>query len=145
MNFTIYSIGDSEFLEQVLIAIAMLGGVGDFAQMTKIGLGIGVLATMLSAIAKGGREIEIQHVLIGYLLWATMFIPTARVQVEDTYTGDIRVIDNVPIGPAAAGGARRGAPVRDAPRGGQGGRWRTASRGRRTGPGATRRGPRLLR
>ena len=103
MNFTIYSIGDFEFLEQVLIAIAMLGGVGDFAQMTKIGLGIGVLATMLSAIAKGGRNRD-PACTDRVPALATMFIPTARVQVEDTYTGDIRVVDNVPIGPAAAGG-----------------------------------------
>lgn len=104
MEFTIFSIGDSEFLEQVLIALAMIGGVDDFGAMVQVGLLIGVFITILSAIANGGRGIDIQHVLLGYILWATMFIPTARVTIEDTYTGDIRVVDNVPAGPAAAGG-----------------------------------------
>lgn len=104
MEFTIYSIGDSEFLEQVLIALAMIAGVDDFGAMVQVGLAVGVFATILSAIAKGGRGIEFQHVLLGYILWATMFVPTARVNIEDTYTGDVRVVDNVPMGPAAAGG-----------------------------------------
>lgn len=104
MEFTIYSIGDSEFLEQVLIALAMIGGYDDFGAMVQVGLAVGVFATVLSAIAKGGRSIEFQHVLLGYIIWATMFVPTARVNIEDSYTGDIRVVDNVPMGPAAAGG-----------------------------------------
>ncbi|MFC1337536.1 MAG: conjugal transfer protein TraG [gamma proteobacterium symbiont of Clathrolucina costata] len=104
MEFTIYSIGDSAFLEQVLIALAMITGVDDISAMVQVGMAVGVFATILSAIAKGGREIEFQHILIGYILWATMFVPTARVLIEDTYTGDVRVVDNVPMGPAAAGG-----------------------------------------
>ncbi|WP_289245292.1 conjugal transfer protein TraG N-terminal domain-containing protein [uncultured Methylophaga sp.] len=104
MEFDIYSIGDSEFLEQVLIALAMIAGVDDFGAMVQVGMAVGVLSAIFSAIAKGGKEIEFQHILLGYILWATMFVPTARVTIEDTYTGDIRVVDNVPIGPAAAGG-----------------------------------------
>ncbi|MFK5893932.1 MAG: conjugal transfer protein TraG N-terminal domain-containing protein [Pseudomonadota bacterium] len=104
MEFTIYSIGDSLFLEQVLIALAMIAGVPDFADMIKIGLLLGVFSAVISAIAKGGREIEFQHVLLGYIIYATMFIPTARVLIEDTYSGAVRVVDNVPMGAAAAGG-----------------------------------------
>lgn len=104
MDFIIYSIGDSEFLEQVLIALAMIAGVDDFGAMVQVGLAVGVFITIVSAIAKGGRSIEFQHVLLGYILWATMFVPTATVNIEDTYTGDIRTVDNVPMGPAAAGG-----------------------------------------
>jgi len=104
MEFTIYSIGDSLFLEQVLIALAMIAGVPDFNDMIKIGLLLGVFSVVISAIAKGGREIEIQHVLLGYIIYATMFIPTARVLIEDSYSGSVRVVDNVPMGAAAAGG-----------------------------------------
>ena len=104
MEFTIYSIGDSLFLEQILIALAMIAGVPDFADMIKIGLLLGVFSAVVSAIAKGGREIEFQHVLLGYIIYATMFIPTARVLIEDTYSGAVRVVDNVPMGAAAAGG-----------------------------------------
>ncbi len=104
MEFTIYSIGDSEFLEQVLISLAMITGTDDFGAMIQVGLLVGVISTIMSAIAKGGREIEIQHVLLGYIIWSTMFIPTSRVLIEDTYTGNIAVVDNVPMGAAAAGG-----------------------------------------
>ncbi|MBX2808153.1 MAG: conjugal transfer protein TraG N-terminal domain-containing protein [Cellvibrionaceae bacterium] len=104
MEFTLYSIGDSAFLEQVMIALALLGGYDEFHDMVKIGLLVGVLGVFISAISNGGKSIEYQHVLIGYILWATLFIPTARVVIEDTYTGYTTVIDNVPLGPAAAGG-----------------------------------------
>lgn len=104
MEFDIFSIGDSEFLEQVLIALAMLTNVADFTDMVAVGLLIGVFSTMLSAISKGGKEFDIHHVFLGYIIYATMFVPTASVNIEDTYTGDIRRVDNVPIGPAAAGG-----------------------------------------
>jgi len=104
MEFTIFSIGDSAFLEQVLIALAMIAAVDDFGAMVQVGMAVGVFIVIVSAISKGGKEIEFQHILLGYILWATMFVPTARVIIEDTYTGDLRVVDNVPIGPAAAGG-----------------------------------------
>ena len=104
MEFTIYSIGDSLFLEQILIALAMIAGIPDFEDMIKIGLLIGTFSAVFSAIAKGGREIQFQHVLLGFLIYATMFVPTARVLIEDTYSGAVRVVDNVPMGAAAAGG-----------------------------------------
>lgn len=104
MNFTIYSIGDSEFLEQILIALAMITQTNDFGAMVSLGLLVGVFSTIVSAIAKGGQGIEFQHVLLGYILWGTMFVPTTTVNIEDSYTGQVRVVANVPIGPAAAGG-----------------------------------------
>ena len=104
MEFTIFSIGDSVFLEQVLIALAMITATADFGAMVQVGLAIGVFSVVLSAISTGGQKIEIQHVLLGWIIYATMFVPTAKVNIEDTYTGEVRVIDNVPIGPAAAGG-----------------------------------------
>lgn len=104
MEFTIYSIGDSEFLIQVLNALAMITAVDSFDAMVQVGIAVGVFATFLSAIAKGGKSIEFQHVLLGYILWATMFVPTATVIVEDSYTGRTEPVANVPVGPAAAGG-----------------------------------------
>jgi conjugal transfer mating pair stabilization protein TraG len=102
MEFTVYSIGDSAFLEQVLIA--MIADVDDFGAMVQVGMAVGVFITVASAIASGGRNIDFQHILLGYILWALLFVPTARVTIEDSYTGEIRVVDNVPAGPAAAGG-----------------------------------------
>jgi len=104
MEFNIYSIGDSIFLEQILIALAMITNTADFGAMVQIGLAIGVFSAVISGISSGGQKIEIQHVILGWIIYATMFVPTARVNIEDTYTGEVRVVDNVPIGPAAAGG-----------------------------------------
>lgn len=52
---------------------------------------------------QGGRGINFQHVLVSWLVFATMFGPSTRVSIEDAYTGQVRVVDNVPIGVAAAG------------------------------------------
>ncbi|ATC56794.1 conjugal transfer protein TraG N-terminal domain-containing protein [Vibrio anguillarum] len=99
----IYSIGDSAFLEQVLNAVAMITGTGDFTSMVRIGLLIGVLMVSVQALMQGGRGINFQHVLVSWLVFATMFGPSTRVSIEDAYTGQVRVVDNVPIGVAAAG------------------------------------------
>ena len=104
MDFTIYSIGDSLFLEQVMIALAMIAGIDDFTAMVQVGLLVGVFSVVISGISTGGQKIEFQHVLLGFIIYATMFVPTARVLIEDTYTGQVRIVDDVPIGPAAAGG-----------------------------------------
>lgn len=99
----IYSIGDSAFLEQVLNAVAMITGTGDFTAMVRIGLLIGVLIVSVQALMQGGRGINFQHVLVSWLVFATMFGPSTRVSIEDAYTGQVRVVDNVPIGVVAAG------------------------------------------
>ncbi|MCG7878154.1 MAG: conjugal transfer protein TraG N-terminal domain-containing protein [Candidatus Thiodiazotropha endolucinida] len=104
MAFVIYSIGDSDFLEEVLIAVASVMQVSDYDDMIKIGMAVGVISVMLSSIVRGGNGIDIHHVIIGYFLWATLFIPTTNVKIEDTYTGNVSVVSNVPMGPALAGG-----------------------------------------
>lgn len=103
MDFTIYSIGDSDFLETVLVALSMITNTGDFSRMVAIGLVIGVLGILVSAIINGGRQIDFQHVLVGYLIFATMFLPRADVNIEDNYSGAVVVVDDVPIGPVAVG------------------------------------------
>jgi conjugal transfer mating pair stabilization protein TraG len=99
----IYSIGDSAFLEQVLNAVAMITGTGDFTAMVRIGLLIGVLLVSVQAILQGGRGIQFQQILVSWLVFATLFGPSTRVAIEDAYSGQVRVVDNVPIGVAAAG------------------------------------------
>ncbi len=101
--WTIYSIGDSAFLEQVINAVAMITATGDFTAMVRIGLLIGVFIVSLQGLIQGGRGINFQHVFVSWLIFATMFGPTTRVTIEDAYTGQIRVVDNVPIGVAVAG------------------------------------------
>ncbi len=104
-TFTLYSIGDSAFLEQVLIAVSMITGTGDFKQMVSIGLLLGVFFITFQSIFQGGaRGVPFQQVLTGWLLYACLFGPTTTITIEDAYTGDVRVVSRAPIGIGFAGG-----------------------------------------
>ncbi|MCE0759422.1 conjugal transfer protein TraG N-terminal domain-containing protein [Marinobacter sp. G11] len=105
MEFTIFSVGDAAFLEQILIAVAMVTSPGTgFTDIVKIGLLIGVLLILVQSVFQGAKEVNIQQIFIGYLIYALFFVPTTLVKIEDAYTGDVRVVDNVPLGIGAAGG-----------------------------------------
>ena len=69
-TFTIYSIGDSAFLEQILIAVTMITGTGDFEKMVSIGLLLGVLMIMIQSVFQGAKQINIQQILVGWLIYA---------------------------------------------------------------------------
>ena len=62
-----------------------------------------MLLVLFQGILEGGRGIRFQNILVAWLLYALMFGPTARVAIEDAYSGAVRVVDNVPLGPAAVG------------------------------------------
>lgn len=102
--FSIYSIGDSAFLEQILIAVSMITGTGDFEKMVSIGLLLGVLMICIQSVFQGAKQINFQQVFIGWILYACFFGPTTTVTIEDAYTGQVRVVANVPIGVGFAGG-----------------------------------------
>lgn len=96
--FSIYSIGDSEFLEQILIAVAMITGTGDFKKLASIGLLLGVLIITIQSLIQGAKEINFHQVLIGWIMYSCFFGPTCTITIEDGYTGQVRVVSNVPIG-----------------------------------------------
>lgn len=85
-TFTIYSIGDSAFLEQILIAVSMITGTGDFEKMVSIGLLLGVLMIMIQSVFQGAKQINIQQILVGWLIYACFFGPNTTVTIEDAYT-----------------------------------------------------------
>lgn len=101
--FEIYSIGDSAFLVQVLNSVAMLCGTGDFPKLVSIGAILGVFAVCIQSIIGGVRELNIQHILIGLIVYAVFFGPSTTVTIEDSYTGQVRVVDNVPLGVGFSG------------------------------------------
>lgn len=86
-EFTIYSIGDSAFLEQILIAVAMITGTNDFTKMVSVGLLIGVVMITVQSVFQGAKQINIQQIFMGWLLYACFFVPTSLVKIEDAYTG----------------------------------------------------------
>lgn len=104
MTFTIHSIGDSAFLEQILIAVSMVTSSGSFARMISIGLLVSSLVVCVKSLFNNCERIDYQQVLIGWLIYSCLFVPTTRVTIENNYTGEVSVIDNVPIGLGAAGG-----------------------------------------
>ncbi|SET25679.1 conjugal transfer protein TraG N-terminal domain-containing protein [Thorsellia anophelis] len=99
----IYSIGDSAFLAQVLNAVAMLTGTGDFITLVKIGFLIGVIFIAFKSILNVGKGIDFSQLLIAWIVFAISFGPTSKVVIEDVYTGHVQVVDNVPIGVASVG------------------------------------------
>ncbi len=103
MEWTIYSIGDSAFLEQVLNAVAMLAGTGDFTGAIRIGFLLGILMLAFQAVMRPMSMIQFQHTLVAFLVFSFLYGPGQRVLIEDAYTGDMRVVDNVPLGVAASG------------------------------------------
>ena len=103
MMFTIYSIGDSAFLAQILNAVAMICGTGDFVQLVSIGFLLGVIVICVQSILGGVRELNLQYLVMGWILYGCFFYPTVTVTIEDSYTGQVRVVDNVPLGVGFSG------------------------------------------
>ena len=102
--FEIYSIGDAAYLAAVLNAVAMLSGTGNMAQLAGVGFLIGVILVTFQGLVQA-RAPQFQHLLIALVVYLGMFGPTARVSVEDLYSGAVRTVDNVPLGVAAVGSA----------------------------------------
>lgn len=99
----IYSIGEAQFLSDVLTAVALVTGTGDFRDMIRVGMLLCVLLVMIQALRGGGRSIDLGQIVIAWLVYATCFAPPARVAVTSVYDGTVRVVGNVPLGIAALG------------------------------------------
>ncbi|RNF58546.1 conjugal transfer protein TraG [Pseudomonas aeruginosa] len=102
MDFTIYSIGSAAYLEEILNSVAMISGSGKIEDLAKIGLLIGVFILGFQAVFNN-TGIQFQKVGVCLILYLAAFGPQVTVLVEDVYTGDVAVVDNVPLGPVAVG------------------------------------------
>lgn len=103
MDFTIISLGNVEFLSMVLNGVAMICGTGNFARLVAVGFVIGLLFIGLQCIFKGGQQIDLHHTFLCFLCYLCMFGPSCTVVVEDAYTGEVRTVDNLPLGVGVAG------------------------------------------
>ncbi|MGI9501879.1 MAG: conjugal transfer protein TraG N-terminal domain-containing protein, partial [Geminicoccaceae bacterium] len=99
----VFSIGDGRFLEQVIQAVTLVSGSGDFVSMAKIGILFGIILITFQALTSGGRNFNFTQIGIAGLVYALMFGSTQTVTVTDAYTQEVRVVDNVPTGVAATG------------------------------------------
>ena len=102
--FEIYSIGDAAYLAAVLNAVAMLMGTGHMSQLAGVGFLIGVILVTFQGLVQA-RAPQYQQMLIALVIYLGMFGPSARVSVEDLYSGAVHRVDNVPLGVAAVGSA----------------------------------------
>lgn len=102
MEFTIYSIGSAAFLEEILNSVAMISGTGQIESLARIGLIVGVFILGFQAVMNN-TGIQFQKVLVCLILYLAMYGPSGRALIEDVYTGDVAVVDNVPLGPLAVG------------------------------------------
>lgn len=103
--FDIISIGNSELLVAVLNGLAILTAVDGPAGYGGL-VALGLLIGLIIAVARGivTQRLDIQWVLVGWMLYSVLFVPKVTVTVEDVYTGDTTVVDNVPLGVGAIGG-----------------------------------------
>ena len=98
MNFTIYSVGDADFLFAVLNGVSMLTRTGDFADLIRLGFLFGIILAVLQGIQKGGSGFSLGPTILGFLLFSVLFVPKVDVNIEDTYTGSVTTLSNVPLG-----------------------------------------------
>jgi conjugal transfer mating pair stabilization protein TraG len=82
----------------------MITGTGDFKQMVSVGLLLGVIIISIQSLLQGAKQIDFHQILVGWILYACFFGPTTTVTIEDAYTGQVRVVANVPLGVGFAGG-----------------------------------------
>lgn len=113
MNVTIYSLGDHEIIRAGLNAVAMLFNPANTDLLTGAGaVGLGHAAAFGLLVSMGwiamrvllGQQFNPSHMLVILLCYVGLFVPKATVQVEDIYSGQVAVVDDVPIGIALPGG-----------------------------------------
>lgn len=98
---TIYSLGSSEMLNYVLNGVAMLANSENELNiygLAKLGFMIGVLGVGIAAVVT--QRLEPQKLLYGFVLFYAMFVPKTSVGIQDAYSSEVAVVDNVPIGVA---------------------------------------------
>lgn len=102
MEFTIYSVGSAHYLGEILNSVAMIAGSGNLAASAKIGMLIGVFIIAFQAVVQG-TGVQFQKAGVCLIIYMAMFGASSRALIQDAYTGEVVVVDNVPIGPLAAG------------------------------------------
>ena len=102
MDLTIYSIGDENFLWQVLNAVArMFAGDGTFQSVAMIGFLVGVLLLGFEALMNAGQSVKFQNLLIAWIVWMLLFGWTANAKIHDVYDGSFQNVENLPGGMVA--------------------------------------------
>lgn len=117
MAVTVYSLGDHELIRAGLTAVAMLFDSGNTDLFTGAGAaGLGHAAGFGLMVSVGwiamkvivGQPFAPGHLLAVMLAYIIMFVPKITMNIEDIYTGQVAVVDGVPLGVALPGGVISG-------------------------------------
>lgn len=104
MPLTLHAIGDSAFLAAILNSIAMLFSTQDLRVAAGIGALVGILIQAFRGLMDTGPpSIRYGEFMVAIVLWMALFQPTTSLLIEDAYSGEVRVVDHVPLGPAVSG------------------------------------------
>jgi conjugal transfer mating pair stabilization protein TraG len=101
-QMNIYTTGSSEFLEMMLNASAMVTGSGVTEDLARVGLLLGMLLLAFQA-TWDAQGISFHKAGVLLVLYMIFYGPTTTTVIEDTTTGSVRIVDNVPVGPAFVG------------------------------------------
>ena len=99
MVFNILSIGDGEMLANAFEGVAMIFGSGSMVNIVKTGFLLMIFIICFRYLSN--LEFPLYHVLVGMIVYLIMFGPTGTVTIEDVYSGETRIVADVPIGVAA--------------------------------------------
>lgn len=103
MEFTIYSLGNVDFLAQIMNSVAMICGTGNYTRLISVGFLIGLLFICFQSVFQGAQRINLQQTLVCFIVYLCMFGPSCTVLIEDVYRGQVRNVDNVPLGVGVSG------------------------------------------
>ncbi|WP_137887531.1 conjugal transfer protein TraG N-terminal domain-containing protein [Pseudomonas sp. 2FE] len=101
-TLTIYTTGSAELLEIMLNACAMITGSGSAEDLARVGALLGILLLAFQA-AFNNQAITFQKAGLVLVLYMMFYGPTSTVLIQDTVSSNVRVVDNVPLGPAFVG------------------------------------------
>ncbi|MDY5994472.1 MAG: conjugal transfer protein TraG N-terminal domain-containing protein, partial [Succinivibrio sp.] len=101
--YTIYSIGDVQFLARVFDGVSMLTGSGSLVGASAIACLIGVIFLCFQSVINT-QGIKIQNVLVCFVIYLVCFaVPTQVNIVSSRDDSDFAQRDNVPLGIAMIG------------------------------------------
>jgi hypothetical protein len=96
MAYEVLSIGDAEMLYSAFQGAAMIFGNNNLNKLINAGFTLGTLLISMRYLTN--QEFPLRYALVGLTMYATMFIPKDTAVIEDVYTGQVRVVANVPLG-----------------------------------------------
>ncbi|PHM72216.1 conjugal transfer protein TraG N-terminal domain-containing protein [Xenorhabdus sp. KJ12.1] len=100
-EWNIYTVGSVDFLYNVFNAIAMMLNNGTYSDTFRISALLGVIGIVIASAVSGGKTLSFGQMAVCVVMYMLFFQVPARVNLEDSTTGEYRAVDNVPWGIAA--------------------------------------------